>query len=209
MQTHRIVQPRLDVPRAVRRRAVKVAHADAYRLRTALEVRPHGRCKEAKLICIRRLHADHLARREDERAQIERCVRAVRRHIIAVRRDHRVHRLDKALLGERRHLEIRCRRIHARRIEIGAERHDMTVHGLICLQPLEDLLAVVQNARTLAERNRRIGRQSARIPRTIRIVRHIPLGQCAVRKPQISPVNIRSCHNSASFLQKCSPIIVR
>ena len=46
--------------------------------------------------------------------------------------------------------------IHALCIEIRTERYDIAVHRLIRLQPLKDLLAVVQNAGALADRHRRL-----------------------------------------------------
>ena len=204
VQAHRIVQPRLDMTRAVGSRTVKRAHAEADRLDAALEVRAHGRREKTELIFIGRLHTDDLARCEDKGAQVERRVRTVGRNVVTVRLDHRIDRLQEALLRKGRHLQIRRRVIHARRIEVGTERHNMPVHRLIGLQPLKDLLAVLQNPRTLADRDRRVGAQTSLVPLPIRIVRHITLRQRTIGKPQILPVQIRLCHKKCPLLSKCT-----
>lgn len=58
MQAHRVVKPRLDVPRAVRRGAVEVADLDRNGLRSALEVRADGRDENAELVLVCRRNAD-------------------------------------------------------------------------------------------------------------------------------------------------------
>ena len=70
----------------------------------------------------------------------------------------------------------------------------MSVNGLIRLQPFENLLTVLQNARTFADRNRRLGGKTSLIPFSVRIMRHIALRQSAVGKLEMLPVNIRLCH---------------
>ena len=133
MQAHRIVQPRLDMARAMGSRTVKRAYAEADRFDTALEVGAHGRREKAELIFIGRLHPDDLTRCEDKGAQVERRVRTVGRNVVTVRLDHCIDRLQEPLLWKGRHLQIRRRVVHARRIEIGTERHNMPVHRLIGL----------------------------------------------------------------------------
>ena len=107
MQAHRIVQPRLDMARAMGSRTVKRAHAEADRFDAALEVRSHGRREKAELIFIGRLHTDDLTRCEDKGAQVERRVRTVRRNIVTVRLDYCIDRLQETLLWKGRHLQIR------------------------------------------------------------------------------------------------------
>ena len=80
----------------------------------------------------------------------------------------------------------------------------MPVHRLIGLQPLKDLLAVLQDPRTLADRDRRVGGQASLVPLPIRIVRHITLRQRTIGKPQILPVQIRLCHKKCPLLSKCT-----
>ena len=133
MQTHRIVQSCLDMARTVGSRTVKRAHAEADWLDAALEVGAHGRREKAELIFIGRLHTDDLTRCEDKGAQVERRVRTVGRNVVTVRLDHCIDRLQETFLWKGRHLQIRRRVIHARRIEIGTERHNMPVHRLIGL----------------------------------------------------------------------------
>ena len=78
----------------------------------------------------------------------------------------------------------------------------MPVDRLICLQPLKDLLAVLQNACALVDRNRRVRGKPAGIPFPVRIVCYIALRQGAIYKPQIAPVNVRLCHNQVPLSYK-------
>ena len=73
MKAHRIVQARLDMSRAVRRRAVKIAHLDRDRLYASLKVRTYRRGKHSELVLVRRLHADYRGDTEHIRSDIEGC----------------------------------------------------------------------------------------------------------------------------------------
>ena len=194
MQTHRIVESGLDVTRTVRCRAVVFAHAERGRLCAALEVRTHRRRKQPELVFIRRLHADHRTAREHIGAQIQRSAAAIGRNPVRICLDDRIHRFQKSLLRERRHLQIARRIRHALRIHVRAEGHNAAVLGAVCLEALKDLLAVLQDARALRNAHGRIRRETSLIPRAVLIVGNVALIRHAIGEANVSPVKILFCH---------------
>ena len=70
VQTHGVVQSRLDVTGTVGRRAVKIADAEGKRADTALEIRTDGRAEHPEFIFRRGLDTDDGVGAEQEGADI-------------------------------------------------------------------------------------------------------------------------------------------
>ena len=194
MQTHRVVETRLNVSRAVRCRAVVLAHAERGRLCAALKVGAHRGREQTELVFIRRLHADHRAARKHIGAQVQRSTAAVGRNPVRICLDDRIHRFQESLLRKSRHFKITRGLRHALRVQVGAEGHNAAVLGAICLEALKDLLAILQDARALRNAHGRIRRETAFIPGAVLIVGNVALIRHVIGEANVTPVQILLCH---------------
>ena len=129
VHTHGVVESRLDVSRTVRRRAVKIRNAERKGLDPAFEIGTDGRRKDAEFVFRRGLDAEHRARGEHKRAQIQRSAAAVGRHELLVCGDRFFYGFEKFILGIHGHFQPRRGFRHALRVEVGAKTDDFSALG--------------------------------------------------------------------------------
>ena len=189
-QRHSVVQARLDIARAMRCGAVVLGDAQLDRLQAAFEVRADRRDQDAEGVLGSGGNADDLARTDHERTHVERSTRTERRHPSSVRAHNGLHGLDELVLREAGHLETLGRIEHALSVHVGAEADDRAVLGGVGLQTLEDLLAIVENARALGKVQVVIGGQAAFIPFTIFPMRFKAVVGLMVAEIEAAPVQV-------------------
>ena len=170
--------------------AVILGDAQLDRLQAALEVRTDRRDQDAEGVLGSRGNADDLARTDHERTHIERSTRTKRRHPSGVRAHNGLHGLDELVLREAGHLETLGRGEHALGVHVGAKADDRAIFGGVGLQTLEDLLAIVENARTLGKVQVVIGSQTTLVPFTIFPMRFKAVVGLMVAEIEAAPIQV-------------------
>ena len=198
LERHGVVETCLDVAGAVRCSAIEVGRGDLDGLDAARVVRADGGNEDAELVLVSGLDADDVAGRDHEGTDVERCARAERRNPGGVCLDDFLDRLDELLLGERRHHEAGGRIVHALGVEVGAEADDIPVFGGVCLEALEDLLAVMEDARALGEREGMVGRETAFFPCAVTVVADVAVVSRLVGEPEAAPIDVFLFHGQSS-----------
>ena len=168
-----------------------------------LEVRAHGRHEDTELVLVGRLHADDVARGDHERADVERRAGTERGHPRGVGLNDLLDRLDEAVLREGGHDQALGGIGHALGVHVGTEAHDGPIGGGIGLEPLEDLLAIMEDARALRQRDAVIGSQGALIPCAILVVGHIAIVGLAIAEIEVSPVQVLLLNGHGELLTRC------
>ena len=195
-QRHGVVQASLDVTGAVRGSAVIFGNANRDGLQAALKVRPDGSYQNAELVFRCGSNADNLARANHERANIQRGARAKRRDPRSVRLHNLLHGFNETLLREAGHLETLGGVVHALSVHIGAETYDGAIFGGVCLEALEDLLAIMKNASALGKVDFMIGGKAAFVPFAVFPIGDIAIVGFAVAEIEAAPVKVflLDCH---------------
>ena len=170
--------------------AVVLGDAQLDRLQTALEVRTDRRDQDAEGVLRSGGNSDDLARTDHERTHIKRSTRTKRRHPSGVRTHNGLHGLDELVLREARHLETLGGGEHALGIHVGAEADDRAVFGGVGLQTLEDLLAIVENARALGKVQVVIGGQATLVPFAIFPMRFKAVVGLMVAEIEAAPIQV-------------------
>ena len=80
--------------------------------------------------------------------------------------------------------------IHALCVLVGAEAHDAAVLSGICLEALEDLLAVMENTAALRNMQGVVGRQAALVPLAILPMCLIAVVGLHVIEADVAPIQI-------------------
>ena len=155
-----------------------------------LEVRADRRDEDAELILVSRLHANDIARGDHERADVERGARAERRNPVGVSRDDLLDGIDELVDRERRHDEALSGVVHALGVQVGTEAHNRTIFGRVGLQAFENLLAVMEDAGVLAEREGMILGQATLFPCAVLVIAHVAVIAGHVVEPKVAPIKI-------------------
>ena len=134
IQTHGIIQSRLDVSRSVRSCPVIIRHLHHNRFGTVFEVGTYRCHKDTELIFLCRLHPDHGAGGKHIRTDIKRRMMSVRRHPVRICPNHLIHCTQEPLLRERGHLQTNGTVMHASGIQIRSEGDNSAVLRLIGLE---------------------------------------------------------------------------
>ena len=198
VQRHGVVQAGLDVAGAVGSGAVELGDLQLDGLDATLVVGAHGGHENAELVLSGRLHANDVARGEHERTDVERGAGAKGRHPGGVGADDHLDGLDELVLGEARHLEAGSGVVHALGVHVGTEADDVAVLGGVGLQALKDLLAVVEKAGALGQRNGVVGGKAALFPGAILVVAHVAVVRVHVSEAEVAPVQVLLLHARTS-----------
>ena len=203
IEAHRVVKTSLDVTGAAGSRAVVLSDLNADRLHAALEVGSHRHRKQAEKEFVSGSDTDLGTRTDHHRTDIERSTRAEGRNPGGVRLHRFIESLQEGLLRKRRHFETAAGVLHAFRVLIRTESHNVTVFRRVSLQAFETGLGIVENAGCLRERDIGICGQTTLFPRAV-----MPAGLPAVidrtiSEPEVGPIKIFLFH-FAYNLQKLS-----
>ena len=190
VQAHGIVEAGLDVPGAAWSCPVKVGDPDGNGLGAALEVGAHRRAEDAEHVVLSGLYPDDRGNAEHIRTQVKRGAAAVGRDPVQIGADGFNDGLDEAVLGEGRHLQVQCTVIHARCVQVRAERDHMSVLGGVGLEAFENGLGVLQNAGILAHGDHWILGEMAFIPGAVFVVGDKALVGHVIIEAQIAPVDV-------------------
>ena len=164
MQAHGIVQAGFDVAGPVRRCPVKIGDTDRDRLHAALEVRSYRSGQDPELVLIRRLYADYGIAAEHVRTDIERRAASIRSNPGFICLDGPADRVHPPVDRIDRHLQSLAGILHALRIQVRPERHDMAVLGCVRLQAFKAGLGILENTGALIDHNVFIRNQGTFIP---------------------------------------------
>ena len=162
----------------------------------------HGRHEDAELVLRGRRDADDLAGCHHERAHVERGAGAKGRHPGLVGLDDHLDRLDELVLREGRHHDAARGVGHAGGVEVRAEADDVAAGGGVGLEALEDLLAVVEDARALGEREGVVGGEAALLPGAVAVVADVAVIRGLVGKAEAAPVDVLLLH-----CHGCCPLV--
>ena len=202
IQAHGIVEAGLDGAGAMGRCAIVFGDLHGHGLNATGIVRAHGRHEDSELVLVGRRNADDLACCHHERTNVERSARAERRHPRLVGLDDHLNGLDELVLREGWHHDAASGVCHTGGVEVRAEADDVAVFGGIGLETLEDLLAVMEDARALGECERVIGGEAALLPSAVLVVADVAVVRGLIGEAEATPVDILllCCHG-------CSPRI--
>ena len=150
----------------------------------------HGRHEDAELVLVGGFDANDVARGDHERANVERGPRAERRHPRGVGLDDLLDGLDKTLLREGGHDQALGGIGHTLGVHVRAETDDGTVGGGVGLKALKDLLAVMEDAGALGQRDAVVGGKAALVPRAVLVVGHVAVIGLAIAKVEVAPVQV-------------------
>ena len=190
VEAHGVVEAGLDVAGAVRRSAVVVGDRDGNGGVAALEVGAHGGHENAELVLGGRLDADDLTGSDHEGTHVQRGARAVRRDPGGVGGHDLLDGLHELVLGEGGHAEALSGVVHTLGVHVGAEADDAAVLGGIGLEALEDFLAVMEDARALAQRDGVVSRKATLLPLAVLVVADVAVVGGHIGKGQVCPVQV-------------------
>ena len=146
IEAHRVVKAGLNVTGAAGSRAVIMSNLNADRFHTALEIGANRHRKQTEKEFVRGSDTDLGARTDHHRTDVEGSSGAERRNPGGIRLDRFIKRLQEGFLRERRHFEAAAGILHAFRVLVRTESHNVTVFRRIRLQTLEAGLGIVENA---------------------------------------------------------------
>ena len=190
LDAHGVVQAGLDVAGAMRSSAVILGDAQGNSRVAALEVRADRRDQNAELVLGGRGNANDDTRGDHERTDVQRGARAERRNPSGVRLNDFLNGLYELVLRERGHAQALGGIAHALGVQVGTEADDVAVLGSVCLQALEDLLTVMENARALGQLDGMIGGQAALFPFAVLEITDVAVIGGHVIEAQVTPVEI-------------------
>ena len=168
--------------RTVGGRPVKIADTNGQGLNASFKVRTYRGTEKSELVVIRRFHADNRIHAKHIGPQIQSSPAAIGRYIGLIGRHNLGYGIDKSLFGKHRHLQSGCGIHHPLRIQIRAERYDMTVIRGVCFKSLKDRLGILQYACTLVQHNIGVLRQRALIPCPFSKIGYIPVVRLHISK---------------------------
>ena len=143
-----VVAADLHVAHALRRRTIPLVEDHrTHRLQAALVVGAHGHDHDHERIFLRRRDTDLRARTDQERTQIHRTARTVRRDEFLVLLDDLHAGVKEHVHRHRRHAGALGRAVHALRVLVRTENDDLAVLLAKALDALKALLPVVKAGR--------------------------------------------------------------
>ena len=201
LEAHGVVEAGLDVAGTMRGSAIVLGNAQLDGGVATLEVPARGHHKNTNWYWLDQLHADDVAVGDDERRTSSdapnRTTSAGMASNDALPGDDEPGPPEKAdMTGVGEIGEYIG-------VHFGTEAHDGPIGGGIGLEPLEDLLAIMEDARALRQRDAVIGGQGALIPCAVLVVGHIAIVGLAIAEIEVSPVQVLLLNGHGELLTRC------